>query len=70
MLDMVTARSPRANDRPDVAEETRELNGMIKAIRKLRWIGREDEARALELALHHWPDGSRQSCCQGCRAAT
>lgn len=37
-------------NRPDVPAELRASDDVIKKIRKLRWIGMEDEALALELA--------------------
>ena len=33
----------------------------IKLIRKLRWIGKEDEARSLEYELNRLPPGERGS---------
>jgi len=36
---------------PDVSAEQRASNGIIKLIRKLRWIGMEGEAERLQIAL-------------------
>jgi hypothetical protein len=41
---------PTSNDCPDVPRDLRAPDDLIKRICKLRWIGMEDEARALEQA--------------------
>lgn len=38
------------NDCPSVATDLKTSDELIKRIRKLRWIGMEEEAHALELA--------------------
>jgi len=40
---------------PDVSAEERAFNEMVKRIRKLRWIGKEQEARQLQAALGESP---------------
>jgi hypothetical protein len=41
----------RLNQRPDVSAEQRASSALLKRIRKLRWIGMEDEAERLEIVL-------------------
>ena len=36
---------------PDVPEDQRAANALIKLIQKLRWMGLNDEAERMELAL-------------------
>ena len=43
----------------DVAPEQRRTADLIKRIRKLRWIGREQEAAKLQLALACFPPADR-----------
>lgn len=44
--------APRGvSDHPNVPVELRASDELLKRIRKLRWIGLDDEARALELTL-------------------
>lgn len=40
-------------DRPDIRQELLVPRDLIKKVRKLRWIGMEEEARKLELALRY-----------------
>ena len=40
--------SLKFNERPDVSAQGRAANELVKRIRKLRWIGMEEEARALQ----------------------
>jgi len=46
---------------PDVPPDQRESAETAKLVRKLRWIGKEDEARALELQLQGTPLNVRAS---------
>jgi hypothetical protein len=46
---------------PDVPSDQKEAAEMAKAIRKLRWIGNEDEARMLELQLRRTALADRPS---------
>jgi hypothetical protein len=43
---------PRSDNRPEVSAELGVSNRLTKMIRKLRWIGMEEEARALALVVH------------------
>lgn len=43
---------PCVRECPEVSTEQRLANELVTRIRKLRWIGMEEEARALERALH------------------
>jgi hypothetical protein len=45
--------------RLDVAPEQRRTNDLVKRIRKLRWIGMEEEADKLQLALTCFPSAER-----------
>ena len=45
------AASSESHDCPDVSARERISNELVKRIRKLRWIGREEEAGELEHAL-------------------
>jgi hypothetical protein len=51
MLEETMTSNPRIDHRPDVLEELQTSDEFIKRIRKLRWIGMEDEAQQLEHAL-------------------
>ena len=44
---------------PDVSAEQRASNEIIKLIRKLRWIGMEDDAHHLQLAMCGLPPHER-----------
>jgi hypothetical protein len=46
----------RAPEHPDVSAEQRLANELVKRIRKLRWIGMNEEARALAHELHRGSD--------------
>jgi hypothetical protein len=46
-------RTPAYAKVPDVSEEQRALNELIKMIRKLRWMGMEDEVEELQRTLAH-----------------
>jgi hypothetical protein len=46
---------PKLRDHPSVSEEERASDELVKRIRKLRWIGMEDEARALQDSLYRAP---------------
>ena len=48
-------------ERTDVTQNWDELVGLTKLVRKLRWIGREDEARQLEDQLKSCPSCRRPS---------
>lgn len=37
--------------RPDVSEQQRQAGELVKRLRKLRWIGMDDEAENLEFSL-------------------
>jgi len=43
--------NPRSQEYPEVSAEQRASNDLIKRIRKLRWIGMEDEAREVQGSL-------------------
>ena len=43
----------------DVAPEQRRTTDLVKRIRKLRWIGMEEEAARLQLALAFFPSAER-----------
>jgi hypothetical protein len=43
----------------DVAPEQRRVADLVKRIRKLRWIGMEQEAAKLQLALSCFPPNER-----------
>ena len=45
--------------RLDVAPEQRRTTDLVKRIRKLRWIGMEEEADKLQLALACFPSAER-----------
>jgi hypothetical protein len=45
--------------RLDVAPEQRRTTDLVKRIRKLRWIGMEEEAAKLQLALACFPSAER-----------
>lgn len=47
-----TPTSPEAAEQPTPAE-------LVKLIRKLRWIGLEEEARQLQVALDRFPPDQR-----------
>jgi hypothetical protein len=50
---------PRPNTVPDVSADERDFSDHIKYIRKLRWIGLEQEAEREQLALcRRAPTGS------------
>jgi hypothetical protein len=50
---------PRPNTVPDVSADERDFSDHIKHIRKLRWIGLEQEAEREQLALcRRAPTGS------------
>ena len=40
---------------PDVPPEQRRVVDLVKRVRKLRWLGMEQEAAELQLALTHAP---------------
>ncbi len=40
-------------DQLDAAAEKRISNDIVRQIRKLRWIGMENEAMVLQIKLHH-----------------
>lgn len=42
----------RVRERPEVSTEQRLANELVTRIRKLRWIGMNEEARALASVLH------------------
>jgi hypothetical protein len=42
---------PRSQEYPEVSAEQRASNDLIKRIRKLRWIGMEDEACEAQRSL-------------------
>jgi hypothetical protein len=42
---------PRQQERPDVSIEQRRSSELVKRIRKLRWMGMEEEAERVETAL-------------------
>lgn len=42
-----------AQARPDVSAQERNSNELVKRIRKLRWIGLDDEAEHLKVLLRH-----------------
>ena len=46
---------------PDVPQKQRESVEAAKLVRKLRWIGKEDEAKALEFQLQGTPLNVRAS---------
>ena len=46
---------------PDVPPHQRESVEAAKLVRKLRWIGKEDEARVLERQLRNTPADERVS---------
>ena len=48
-------------DIPDVPRHQRELVEAAKLVCKLRWIGKEDEARVLERQLRNTPWDERAS---------
>lgn len=47
--------SPELQERPDVLATQRGSNELVKRIRKLRWIGMDEEARALQDAVSRLP---------------
>jgi hypothetical protein len=58
MVDVVAAEA-----RPDVPPEQRSASDLAKLIRKLRWIGLEEEAKALQRSLR--AKGVRESVLAG-----
>ena len=46
---------PERHEFPSVPDEQQSSHELVKRIRKLRWIGMEDEARALQDSLHRAP---------------
>ena len=44
---------------PDVPPEQRQVADLVKRIRKLRWLGMEQEAAKLQLALARVPPAER-----------
>jgi hypothetical protein len=46
---------------PDVSSDQREAVETAKLIRKLRWIGKEDEARSMELRMTQLQSATRVS---------
>jgi hypothetical protein len=38
---------------PSVSTDQKVSNGLVKNIRKLRWIGMDDEAEVLQITLRH-----------------
>jgi hypothetical protein len=49
----------------DVTPEQRAAREVVKLIRKLRWIGMEDEAQQLQMALSGFPSDKRASLLAG-----
>jgi len=45
----------------NASSSARETAEIVKLIRKLRWIGKEDEARSMERRLMQFPSTSRDS---------
>jgi hypothetical protein len=45
---------------PDVPSEQRRVADLVKHIRKLRWLGMEQEAAKLQLALSREPPAERE----------
>jgi hypothetical protein len=56
---MAVTHLPHAT--PDVPPHQRESVEAAKLVRKLRWIGKEDEARVLERQLRDTPRDERAS---------
>jgi len=46
-------RSPKQNKPPNVPAEQRTSDELVKLIRKLRWMGMEEEAERVETKLAH-----------------
>jgi hypothetical protein len=44
-------RSTRPEQASDILEEQRTASELVKRIRKLRWMGMEEEAQQLQIAL-------------------
>jgi hypothetical protein len=49
----------------DVSPEQKAAREVVKLIRKLRWIGLEQEARELQAALSEFPSDKRASLLAG-----
>jgi hypothetical protein len=49
----------------DVSPEQKAAREVVKLIRKLRWIGMEQEARELQAALSEFPSDKRASVLAG-----
>jgi hypothetical protein len=49
----------------DVSTVERTSSELVKMVRKLRWIGMEDEAKQLETALSSFPADERETVSAG-----
>lgn len=47
--------TPVLNERPDVSSRQQASEEFVKRIRKLRWIGMEEEAERLQIVLQSFP---------------
>jgi hypothetical protein len=54
-MECVMAQSPVLNEFPDISAQQRTSNELVKRIRKLRWIGMEEEAWALQQQARRLP---------------
>jgi hypothetical protein len=46
-----------ANDRPELSSEQRAARDLVKQIKKLRWMGEEENAKQLQATLSRLPPG-------------
>jgi hypothetical protein len=53
--------SPKQKEPPDVSVKQRKSNELVKMIRKLRWMGMEEEAKRIQTELTHADVGPADS---------
>ena len=50
-------RTANASEPPELSPDQRTERELVKRIRKLRWLGKEEEARQLQAKLSNMPPG-------------